>query len=134
MSLLWSSALAVGIDEIDDQHRELFERINKMLDIIGRSGESKDMGQVMSFLEDYIVSHFAMEEGWMIRFNYPDFQQHKERHEGFSREFGLFKDRLAREGPSAFLAIQVESMLVEWWTNHIRTIDTALGKFLADKV
>ena len=134
MSLQWSAALAVGIDEIDDQHRELFDRINKMLEIIARSAGPQEMGDVMSFLEDYVVSHFAMEEGWMIRFNYPDFQKHKERHEGFNRELALFKERLAREGPSAFLAIQIENMLVEWWTNHIRTIDTALGKFLADKV
>ncbi|MFQ5585245.1 MAG: bacteriohemerythrin [Thermodesulfobacteriota bacterium] len=134
MSLQWTRALSTGIREIDDQHKELFSRINTMLDIIVESSEIDAIDKVMDFLDEYVVSHFATEEGLMTRFDYPDLQHHMRQHEEFTREFSLFKERFTREGPSSFLAIQVENMLVEWWTNHINKIDKVLGAFLQDKL
>ena len=71
MSLQWTKALSVGISEIDDQHKELFGRINKMLNIIVESSEIDETGKVIDFLDEYVVSHFATEEGLMKRFDYP---------------------------------------------------------------
>ena len=134
MSLQWTKALSVGISEIDDQHKELFGRINKMLNIIVESSEIDEIGKVIDFLDEYVVSHFATEEGLMKRFDYPDLQHHLRQHAGFTREFYLFRERFSKEGPSRFLAIQIEEMMVEWWTNHINKVDKVLGSFLKDKL
>ena len=134
MSLQWTKALSVGISEIDDQHKELFGRINKMLNIIVESSETDEIGKVIDFLDEYVVSHFATEEGLMTRFDYPDLQHHMRQHVEFTREFYLFRERFRKEGPSRFLAIQVEEMMVEWWTNHINKVDKVLGSFLTDKL
>lgn len=134
MSLQWTKALSVGISEIDDQHKELFGRINKMLNIIVESSEIDETGKVIDFLDEYVVSHFATEEGLMKRFDYPDLQHHLRQHGEFTREFYLFRERFSKEGPSRFLAIQIEEMMVEWWTNHINKVDKVLGSFLKDKL
>ncbi len=134
MSLQWTKALSVGISEIDDQHKELFGRINKMLNIIVESSEIDETGKVIDFLDEYVVSHFATEEGLMKRFDYPDLEHHLRQHGEFTREFCLFRDRFSKEGPSRFLAIQIEEMMVEWWTNHINKVDKVLGSFLKDKL
>ncbi|NOS36400.1 MAG: bacteriohemerythrin [Deltaproteobacteria bacterium] len=134
MSLQWTKALSVGISEIDDQHKELFGKINKMLNIIVESSEIDETGKVIDFLDEYVVSHFATEEGLMKRFDYPDLEYHLQQHGEFTREFYLFRERCRKEGPSRFLAIQIEEMMVEWWTNHINKVDKVLGSFLMDKL
>ncbi len=32
MAIEWTMGLSTGVDEIDDQHKELFKRINRLLD------------------------------------------------------------------------------------------------------
>jgi len=134
MSLQWTKALSVGIGDIDDQHKELFERINKMLDIIVDSREIDEIENVIDFLDDYVVSHFATEQGLMKRFDYTDLEYHLAQHSEFTRQFHHFRDRCREEGPSRFLAIQIEEMMVEWWTNHINKVDKLLGRFLKEKL
>ncbi len=134
MSLQWTSALSVGVSEIDDQHVQLFARINKMLDIIAESSETDEIGKVIDFLDECVVSLFATEERLMKRFDYPDVVHHLRQHEEFTREFHLFRERCRKEGPSGFLAIQIEEMMVEWWTNHINKVDKVLGIFIKDEL
>ncbi|MEE9591511.1 MAG: bacteriohemerythrin [Thermodesulfobacteriota bacterium] len=134
MELQWTKALSIGIDEIDNQHKELFIRINNLLDTMGQKKEIEEVGRVFGFLEDYVKTHFNTEEGYMSRYNYPEYQSHRAQHREFIKDFSLFKEKFEREPPSGFLVIQFGNMLVEWWINHIRKVDKSLGAFLNTKL
>jgi hemerythrin len=64
MGIPWTDSLAVGIPEIDQQHQELFLRLERLLrGIVG--GEREEVGRLLEFLGDYVVRHFGAEERWM---------------------------------------------------------------------
>ena len=85
MAILWKENLSVGVNEIDNQHKELFNRINNLLDACTRGKGSEEIKRTLNFLSDYVISHFGTEENLMVRYNYPDYTSHKEKHEKFKK-------------------------------------------------
>ena len=82
MALQWTQALSVGVDEIDDQHRELFRRAARLLDGIKR-GEPEEIGALVDFLHEYAVTHFGAEEAFMREEAFPGYVRHKAEHDRF---------------------------------------------------
>src|SRR5512138_2461518 len=80
--LEWTQALSVGVEEIDDQHRELFRRAASLLDGIHK-GEPEELGALIDFLYQYAVEHFGAEEEHMRRTRFPGYQRHKAEHDRF---------------------------------------------------
>ena len=131
MSLQWNENLASGSHEIDDQHKELFTRVNALLKAFekGTAGR-EEISKIVQFLTDYVVFHFGTEEKHMDRFGYSSTRQHKAQHEQFVKGFLRLKDRMLMEGINANLAQETKELVVDWLLNHIRYSDRALGMFL----
>jgi hemerythrin len=131
----WSDNLASGSSEIDIQHRELFQRINKLLATFDKGSlDRQEFSTIIQFLTDYVVFHFGNEEAYMAKFSYSSTPQHKAQHEQFIRTFGRLKDRLMLEGLNPQLAEETKQLVVDWLINHIRYSDRALGMFLKLKM
>ncbi len=134
----WTQDLSVGIDIIDNQHKELFSRINSLVDAIKHSVCKYKISDVIKFLEDYIHTHFDEEERYMIRYKYPGYEFHKAQHEHFKVEFSALKTELAKlEGgakPGSYdLSVTTNQVVVDWILDHIAKVDKQLGKFLQTK-
>lgn len=130
MRLQWSNEFSVSIDEIDNQHKELFDRINALDSAIRKGKSAGELINVINFLEQYIVYHFGTEEKAMVDHGYPGFQLHKNKHLWFNNEFVIMKEKLENEGPTPDLIMLVNNLLIAWFSNHIRTIDRLLGSFI----
>lgn len=135
----WTKDLSVGVDEIDDQHKELFSRINDLVAAVKQHTCKYKIGDVIKFLEDYVVFHFGVEEGYMQELGYPAYTQHKAQHEIFMRNFAGLKEKLPRlEGgrkPGSYdLSVETNQLVVDWILEHIGKVDKKLGAFLKDKV
>lgn len=130
MNLQWSVSLAVGVSVIDDQHMELFSRFNRLLNALTHGNGKEELVNVVKFLEDYVVTHFGMEEKVMERYAYPAISAHKAQHSIFTTEFASFKKDLATSGFSRQLAIDILEKMGEWLVNHVGETDRNLGKFL----
>ncbi len=133
MNMKWTEQLSIGIVEIDQQHQELFNRINNLLQAMHEGKGKDEIQKVMAFLDDYVVSHFGTEEKYMGEYHYPEINQHKEQHQTFTSNFNDIKKELETEGPSSTLVIQTQRKLSEWWLGHIATVDKELGAFLVQK-
>lgn len=134
MSLQWTPDLAVGVIEIDDQHKELFARVNSLLDAM-RQGQGKEQVEnTVAFLADYVVTHFAAEERYMLRLRYPDYEAHRKEHEDFIDDFARIKKELQVGGASTSLVIEINRRVGAWLSGHIRRTDKALGAFLSSKL
>lgn len=133
MAISWTEALAVGVPEIDNQHKELFNRIDALLEASGKGRGREEVASTISFLESYVVTHFRSEEGLMAKFNYPNITQHKQLHADFVKEFGALKAQFERDGVNSLLVIAVQKKVVEWLKIHIGRDDKAVGNFIQTK-
>jgi hemerythrin len=134
MKLQWAQDLSVGVEEIDSQHKELFDRINN-LDSAMRQGTAKEeVVRLIEFLGKYVIIHFGAEEKYMIDYNYTGYALHKTKHEWFKKEFSDIRINLDAEGITPDVIMRSNNLLITWFSNHIRSIDMILGSFLKSKI
>ncbi len=134
MSIEWTPDLATGVAEIDDQHKELFKRIDKLVEAWKTGLAVEETDKVIKFLAEYVVFHFGNEERYMDKFGYSSTSAHKAQHAQFIKAFEKLKDRFASQGVSPELIQDATQLLVDWLKNHIRYVDKALGLFLKLKL
>ena len=133
MAIPWTPALAIGVPEIDHQHQELFLRIERLVEGVGR-GNAADVERLLEFLGQYVVKHFGAEERWMLRSAYPDYTRHKAEHERFIRDYEHMTREFREQGPNVLAGIRMNNWIAEWLRQHISRSDMELGRFLAAKV
>jgi hemerythrin len=134
MAIEWTEDLAVGVMAIDDQHKELFERINQLLEACHQSKGREVVGETINFLEDYVISHFSREEEYMQKYGYPDYLKHKGYHTEFIKSLKELKARFEAEGPGTHIIIMTNRVVVGWLNSHIRNVDKLLGDYLKGKL
>ncbi len=130
MALAWREDLAIGVPQIDEQHKELFVRLGALLDACNQGKGKAEVGKVVGFLEDYIVEHFAAEEKLQQTSGYPTYVAHKTLHQQFVAEFAKLKQQFEAEGATVRFVIQVNRVLVDWLVNHIGKTDRLLAEYL----
>lgn len=135
----WTEDLSVGIEEIDEQHKELISRINDLVDSVRQHICKYKIGDVIRFLEDYIVVHFGDEEGLMQKYDYPEYKAHKAQHEYFMREFAELKKELEKldggKRPGSYgLSVETNRVVVDWILDHIAKVDKKLGAHLKTRM
>lgn len=134
MALKWDDTLSVGIAEIDNQHQELFNRINSLSDAYKKGAVKEEIARVMRFLTDYIIGHFIMEENYMTEYDYPLFTAHKTQHEEFIKACSDLKSRFQEDSGGMGVMAGTAELLGDWWINHINEVDMELGRFLKTRI
>lgn len=134
----WSQDLSVGIDEIDEQHKELFRRINRLVESVRQSRCRETIPEVIRFLEEYVITHFANEEEYMKEFDYPGYEAHKAQHKEFLKSISGLKgglEKIRNQGGSSYeLSVTTNQVVVEWILDHIIKVDRKLGGFLKTRL
>jgi len=131
---MWTDDLTVGIDEIDSQHRSLFQQLEKLLDACVAGGEREEVLIMLDFLDQYVVTHFATEEGLQQEYGYPGYEKHRTEHAEFLRRLQRFREELSASAPSRDFVLRVNQTLIDWLTSHILTVDKAASEFLLKKM
>ena len=130
MSVELNKNLYTKIEWINDQHQELFQRID-LLALAFDVGQGKEeLIHTLKFLQDYIIVHFKDEEDFQIKYNYPHYLIHKELHAEFIKDFNKFKEQLINNGASSSLACDVKEKLTDWLINHINLVDKSMAEYL----
>lgn len=132
MALEWTSGLRVGIDEIDEQHQELFRRAERLI-LALKAGDRGEVEPLIRYLSDYVVSHFECEERWMARAEYPGLAAHRDAHVRFRDAFREMTREYQRKGPTPLMALTVHNWLADWLKQHIAGSDVALARWLEAK-
>lgn len=114
----WSSLIEVGIREIDDQHRQLFELAASFA---GQGDEIRIM-KSLAMLCDYVKGHLRDEENLLAAIGYPDLEAHRSAHGEFRR---LLRELLqeARDLSLDQIALRVDRLINGWFYNHILHVD-----------
>lgn len=79
--------LLTGNKMIDEQHKELIERIRNFV-FACQDGKSKvNAIKMLDYLDEYTDFHFKEEEALQEKAGYPDRDKHHEKHEEFKKRF-----------------------------------------------
>jgi hemerythrin len=132
MALLeWNESMRVNVADIDQQHRELVRMICALNDSMAAGASHQVMGDTISGLIDYTRTHFATEETYFERYDYPGAAAHKAQHSEFVAQVEDFK-RGFDEG-RLFLSLDVMDFLGQWLLGHIQGSDKVFGPFLNER-
>ena len=131
MAFQWRQDLSVGFQEIDDQHKELFRKINDLLESIGQGRGIQEVKNMIKFLEDYTATHFSAEEKLMLKYNYNGYSVQKTEHNKFIKVLDELKKKIGTSDVLLSSLLTVQKVTVDWLINHISKMDKGLGSFLA---
>jgi len=130
MGIEWRDSLAIGVEEIDSQHKELIRRFNSLLTACEAGKGIDELKKLLTFLDDYVVEHFSNEERLQRKYNYPSYASHKMEHDSFVARIKAVQEEIKSEGVAIHNVIETNNMLLKWLLNHISKVDIELGKFL----
>ena len=115
----WSEKFNLGIDVIDNQHRQILDYINA-LEKIRATGAREQIKDVFDDLIDYTQSHFSFEENLLAQVNYQFLPSHRSIHELFVKRL---KDYLQRFDNGESVEDDLHRLLSKWLINHIQHDD-----------
>jgi len=112
----------LGIKEIDDQHKEIYNSLNHLYQI--RKNNKKEVLHEFGTLLQIIKDHFEYEENLMLRNKIVEFITHKLEHERFLERFFIFYKYFKENDP--FLDEDVLNSLKNWLEIHYEKRDSKL--------
>lgn len=119
----WSESYAIGIENIDQQHRYLFDLFKQLQDVNERSQFEACFMKVYRYTRE----HFSAEEKIMKEHHYPKYEYHCQLHNKL-----LFKfNELAQKVINDFsYKEELITFLGDWLVFHIVGEDMELGTFI----
>ncbi|NMA61178.1 MAG: hemerythrin family protein [Firmicutes bacterium] len=133
MSIKWTPDLAVGVSLIDEQHKELFAKINGLIEACNRGKGKDEVAKTIEYLRSYVVFHFRDEQNLMQQNGFPEYDQHKALHDAFVEGLKQLSSELDEKGPGLSLVLKTNRIVVDWLVNHINRKDKIFGEFMRGK-
>ncbi|QOY51157.1 bacteriohemerythrin [Candidatus Sulfurimonas baltica] len=126
----WNNVYSVGIENIDTQHKKLFEIVNRLLSLEISSNETEEIKIILYEFSDYMRTHFDDEEIYMLSIGYPDIKQHRELHQKLVESLALIINT-----PADINTIKTEMNVLakQILVNHIVTEDTKIFTYKLSK-
>ena len=127
MTISWNDNLKTGIHDIDEQHQQLFETINKLEKFKESNIGLKD---VLVELQTYMLRHFKTEEEYMRYTNYPDYTAHKNAHDKVLEDYReIMKKDLATDF-ALNPRMELTTFIEDWLTDHYTNTDVKMADYI----
>jgi hemerythrin len=129
----WQDEYYIGIEAIDEQHKELFEIANRIYELLKNELLTDKYNKIIEIIEelkDYTVYHFAAEEEYMKSIGYKKFLSQKVAHSDFLEKMEDIDLEKIDESHNEYL-IGILDFVCDWLVEHIIKEDkliVTLGK------
>jgi hemerythrin len=118
--LQWNERFVLGIEEIDEQHRELMHSVNTLYDEFKGGAAVPALKTLLGTLVSQTNEHFRCEEQWMKETSFPDLAAHVKEHEKFQVRVAEI-DSLFGKGLDSSLDLML--FLNNWIRHHLIEVD-----------
>ena len=119
----------LNIEEIDNEHRRLFQMINEAVAMIEQSDDVTYIANsLISNLKEYASTHFAHEEAYMESIHDPELPLQKKEHKAFTEKVNQFAIDTSSPGAARSSLGEFITFLVRWLYRHILSSDMMIGK------
>ena len=122
--IAWQEEYALGIAEIDNQHRKIIEMINRLFKMASELTDDKILKDILMELSDYATYHFETEENYFKKFDYPGAAEHIAVHDQFRERIAELK-KILDKGETEKVLFSLSTFLQNWWIWHINHVDRA---------
>lgn len=131
MAFEWKDRFSLGIDEIDKQHKKLFEigaRVYELAILNNSYDHYDEILEVLNELLDYTEYHFKFEENLMAKHNYSSFEQQKHDHEYYVDKIrSIAKKDIDNDQQKTIT--EIVDFLSEWISSHILFSDRGYADY-----
>ncbi|MBC8588308.1 bacteriohemerythrin [Paratissierella segnis] len=121
----WSNKYLLGIDIIDEQHKELFCIAGDAYDLLKNEFYIDKYDKVVKLIEElkrYATFHFETEEKYMMEIGYKKLFSHKMVHNDFIKQVNEIDLEKVDENQEEYLASIIQ-FIVDWIEQHILRMD-----------
>jgi hemerythrin len=133
MPIQWTQDLAVGVEEIDRQHRELYANVASLHEAM-RAQRLERIPGILEFLQRYALEHFEAEERHMASTGYPHLEAHRAAHRDFVASFLRHREACQGRGVRPSAVVELSDWIGRWLREHVRTVDGQMGRHLRASV
>ena len=128
--IAWTSEFETGNDLIDSQHKQLVKLTNDLIADCINNKSTEILSEALKFIVSYAEIHFADEERLQIEYKYPDYENHKQYHEGFKiKVLDLIHQYIANQHYENLLS-DIQSVLVDWLLTHFKQEDFKVAEHI----
>ena len=131
--IVWTDEFSVGIESLDNQHKQIIGFINRLAEDKDVSSRSKTLHEILYEMMQYSLEHFMHEEKLLIETGYQDLINHKDLHARYIEKYSDLS-MAAMKSSSDSLTSELLEFLVLWWENHILEEDMKCKTFLTDQM
>lgn len=128
--IAWRETYNIGVGEVDQQHQELVVKLNEFLDACIQQKGKEQIVQTLTFLKEYTVEHFRSEEEIMLKYNFPEYQEHKKDHDDFVATVIELEKSIVAQGATVLSTLKLNRTLTDWLLTHISKSDMKIGQYL----
>ena len=117
----WDDKYSVGVEELDNQHKRMFNTINELLNSLETNTAEEHLGGVIESLIQYKMFHFATEEKYFEEFNYEGKDDHIAKHKFFNDKLEEMRSR--NPNYNIEFGYELVDFLEDWLINHLMVTD-----------
>lgn len=129
--LEWRDAYALGIPEIDHEHREMITEISRLHETLEHDAAVDDVVDCLGEILAHIAAHFALEEKNMRAAAYEGFAEHKADHERLLDELHDIATDVAKR--RRYEPVVLAERLDAWFMRHFGSQDARLHRALGSR-
>lgn len=141
-SISWDKSLETGIDEIDEQHKNIVKAINELCCSVSVNKSKKEIKKILEKLDVYVNNHFKTEENYMEKYNYDNILDHKDAHSYFIKTYGQIRysyfyvdsKNLPKDEIINTYSLHLCLVLSDWIKLHFPTLDREFCDFIKNKI
>jgi hemerythrin len=135
--MLWRDKYELGVPLIDEQHKELFRRVESFLQVLRSEAKWDEkvqkVNETLEFMKGYVVEHFRDEEEYQQSIGYPGYEAHKQIHIGMVNYVLDFSKQYEQSNNDEQLIQQFGGKLLAWLINHVAAEDQCIADYAIKK-
>ncbi len=129
--MTWTAEqFGTNVGVCDQQHQKIFDLVNSLVEAV-QAGDRAATGRCLDELIDVVVDHFRTEEEMMQKYDYPDYQAHKDAHDKLVATCADLQKKF--HAGEAEVTAETAEFVRDWLYNHIPKVDKPYGPFLNEK-
>lgn len=122
----------IGVEQIDEEHRELFRLINEMQELLAKDyieDKYHHIQELLHRLQDYAETHFEHEEEYMEKLEHPELELQRLQHRDFAAKVNEADAVFSGKDQEEFLDGMLR-YLIKWLYRHIIGSDMMIGRLV----